>query len=398
MAEMRFTCPQCSQDITCDELWGGHQIQCPTCQAEISVPQPQAQGPAAGNPLVPKPPGATRLSAGRTQVARSEGALSAPVRKLVAAPPKKKNKIVSILTTVVVLAALGVGGYFGWGWVREHQNKLNAERRKVEQNSDGGELGHIANLNNVLDATEPGGRGLGGLKGGSGTGPGQRDAAAPRAIPVPAGAGASPNGQPGATATPALELQLPVIPAIWTLDLPSARIPEGRVNGSIGGTNFVAETISVTATPAAQVFRLTQGNLNSPDRELLIYLHVKSGESLSGKSWNVASTDARSADVPTIKKRWKTNPRYAPSSKDFYSGYAMKLEFGQLTNNVIAGKIYVGFPDTEQSVVAGVFNATANLTVSPATPGASPVAAPAANPGPVIDKAAIDKRYGTMKR
>src|SRR6266481_3134427 len=111
MAEMRFTCPQCSQDITCDELWGGHQIQCPTCQAEIAVPQPQRQTPASSNPLVPRPPGATKLSAGRTQVARPEGALSAPVRQLVAPLPKKKSPIVKILTTAVILAALGVGGY-----------------------------------------------------------------------------------------------------------------------------------------------------------------------------------------------------------------------------------------------------------------------------------------------
>jgi hypothetical protein len=397
MAEMRFTCPQCSQDITCDELWGGHQIQCPTCQAEISVPQPQAQAPAAGNPLVPKPPGATRLSAGRTQVARPEGALSAPVRQLVAAAPKKKSKIVSILTTAVVLAALGVGGYYGWGWLREHQNKLNAERRKVEQNSDGGEVGHIANLNNVLDATEPGGRGLGGLNGmGTGSGPRRRDAETPRSVPLPAGASAS--GQPGATAVAASpEPQLPLIPAIWTLDLPTARIPDGRVNGSISGTNFVAETASVTATPTAQIFRLTQGALNSPDREILIYLHLKSGESLSGKTWNV-STDMKPPEAPQVAKRWKTNPRYAPTMKQYSTGYAMKLEFGQLTNNTISGKIFVGLPDTEQSVVAGVFNATANLTVPTVTSGAAPVAAPTVAPASAAEKAAMDRRYGTPKR
>jgi hypothetical protein len=398
MADMRFTCPQCSQDITCDELWGGHQIQCPTCQAEISVPQPQREAPqqaaASSNPLVPKvPTGGTRLSAGRTQVARSEGALSAPVRQLVAAPPKKKSPIVTILVSAVVLAGLGVGGYYGWGWLQERQNRLNAERRKVEKTSDGGEMGHIANLYNVLDATEPGGRGLGGLKGGSGTGPRQRDAETPRSIPLPAGANA--NGQPGATAAGSSQPQVPLIPAIWTLDLPTAKIPEGRVNGSIAGTNFVAETASITATPTAQVFRLTQGAANSPDREILIYLHVKSGESLSGRSWTV-STDMKPPEAPQVAKRWKTNPRYAPTMKQFTTGYAMKLEFGQLTNNMIGGKIFVALPDTEQSVVAGVFNATANLTVPTATPG-TPVASPMVNPGTVIDKAAMDRRYGTKR-
>src|SRR3954468_9041601 len=135
MADMRFTCPQCNQDITCDELWGGHQIQCPTCQAEISVPQPEPKTQAPGNTLVPKvPAGGPKLSAGRTQVARSEGALNAPVRQLVA-KPKKKSPLPSILVGPLVLAALGAGGYYGWGWLRNRQEKLNTERREVEKKS-----------------------------------------------------------------------------------------------------------------------------------------------------------------------------------------------------------------------------------------------------------------------
>ena len=47
MAELRFDCPSCKQSIACDELWGGHLIQCPSCNSEITVPQKPAQ-PAAG--------------------------------------------------------------------------------------------------------------------------------------------------------------------------------------------------------------------------------------------------------------------------------------------------------------------------------------------------------------
>jgi hypothetical protein len=390
MADMRFTCPQCNQDITCDELWGGHQIQCPTCQAEIAVPQLQAQAPAAAshNPLVPKPPANTRLSAGRTQVARSEGALAAPVRQLVAAPPKKKNPIVKILGYTVVLAALGVGCYYGWGWLRDRQEKLNAKRREVEKTSDGGELGHVANLYNVLDATEPGGRGLGGLKGGQGSGPRQRTADAPSAIPLPAGASAAPG-----TAAPA-EPELPLKPATWTAELSSAKIPEGKVNGMISGTNFVPESIRVDATPAAQVFRLTQGALTSPDREILIYLHLKSGDTLAGRSWNV-STDMKAPEAPQVAKRWKTNPRYAPNIKQFATGYVMKLEFGEVTNGLAAGKIYLALPDTEQSVVAGLFKAAVNLT-TPA--GTAPAAvAPTVNPAAAAAEKAMRDRYGVKR-
>src|SRR4051812_45769728 len=72
MAEMKFNCPKCGQLIACDELWGGHQIQCPTCQTEIAVP---AQGagsapaaPAAGG-LVPNVPttSAPRLGISQTR-------------------------------------------------------------------------------------------------------------------------------------------------------------------------------------------------------------------------------------------------------------------------------------------------------------------------------------------
>ena len=34
------------------------------------------------------------------------------------------------------------------------QENMNAKRREIEKNSDGGEVGHIANLYGVLDATE----------------------------------------------------------------------------------------------------------------------------------------------------------------------------------------------------------------------------------------------------
>src|SRR2546422_975289 len=69
MADLKFNCPQCSQLISCDELWTGQEIQCPTCQAPLLVPaKPAEAGPQASS-LVPRPPSsaAARLSIGRPQ-------------------------------------------------------------------------------------------------------------------------------------------------------------------------------------------------------------------------------------------------------------------------------------------------------------------------------------------
>ncbi len=45
--DITFSCPSCAQHIACDESYRGHQVQCPTCQTDITVP--------GGSPVVPPP-------------------------------------------------------------------------------------------------------------------------------------------------------------------------------------------------------------------------------------------------------------------------------------------------------------------------------------------------------
>jgi hypothetical protein len=68
-----------------------------------------------------------------------------------------------------------------------------------------------------------------------------------------------------------------MIPAVWTLDLAKAKVPSGRANGTLGGTNFVPQSARVDTVGPAQVLRLIEGQPVSPDREVLIYLHLKPG-------------------------------------------------------------------------------------------------------------------------
>jgi hypothetical protein len=262
---------------------------------------------------------------------------------------QKKSGAMKWVTTSVVVIGFGVAGYFGYGYFREWQAKRSEAAKQPGTTV----------TQEVANAT-------------------------------------SAEAAPAAPSAPAPEKELPVIPAVWTLDLDKAKIPSGRVNGAISGTNFVAETAMCTA----QVLRFLEGNVVSPDREILIYLHLNPGESPTGHTWTV-SQEMKSRSVPQVVKRWKTNPKYAPQTRSYASGYAMKLELGQVTNGVIPGKIFVALPDTEQSVAAGMFAATTTLADASGAAAPPPAVVPSPGPAPTApaaaDRSAFDKRYGVKR-
>jgi len=183
---------------------------------------------------------------------------------------------------------------------------------------------------------------------------------------------------------PAPEKELPLLPAVWTLDVDKARIPEGKANGMISGTNFVVETARLDSMPGnVYLLRLIEGAVTSPDRAFMVYLRPNANESITGRTWTI-SQDLKGRSVPQVVKLWKTNPRYQAQQKPFASGYAMKLELGQVTDGVIPGKIFLAVPpETEQSVVAGIFKAKTSL----ADAGSATAAPPAESPSPAAPPA-----------
>jgi hypothetical protein len=404
MADIKFSCPHCDQRITCDALWGGHELQCPSCQETLTVPAPEPAAPAAapvvraiGASRVSPPPPAGHapklaISQSTAPAASAEGPSGPqrviPIRNLTPPPAKKKSPILKYATAFCVLIGLGVGGYFGYFWVRGWQERANAKREAAEQNSGGGEAGHIVALNKALDATEPG-RGSVDPRMARVMSPRQRSTGVGQEIPV------SPDGSTNAAGASANNA--PVIPAVWTLDLGTAKIPEEKVNGMISGTNFVAGAARVDPVGTAQVLRLVQGSIASPDREILVYLHLKAGERLGGQSLAI-SREMMGSGVPQVAKRWKPNPKFAPQLKSFYNGYAMKLELGQVADNSIPGKIFLALPDPEQTVVAGVFKATVAVIDPNAQPQPSVADAPTApgaiDPSRAAGEEAMRRRYG----
>ena len=57
-----------------------------------------------------------------------------------------------------------------------------------------------------------------------------------------------------------------------------------------------------------------------------------------------------------MQLRWKDSSGKL-QSQNFNSGYALRLEFGALIKNKLAGKIYLCTPDAEKSYLMGTFSA-----------------------------------------
>ena len=356
MADFKFTCAHCGQEIELDELWSGHQIQCPTCQKENTVPpKPDAPPHAA---FAAAKPGQARLSIGSSRVQRSAAPPPPPPQavllqqKLAEARAGQQGSAMKWVTIGAVVVVLGVGGYLGYPYVHDWWAKR-------------GEASKQASTNDTQQAASP------------------------------------TNAEAAAAPAPTPEKELPLLPAVWTLDVDKAVIPAGKANGMIAGTNFVVETARLDKVGPAYLLQLLQGSLLTPDRGFRIYLYPNAGESITGHTWTV-SQDMKGKGVPQVIKLAKTNPRYAAQPKTVYSGYAMKLELGEITKGVIAGKIFLAVPpEAEQSVVAGVFKAATSL----ADATGAIVANPAVTPNPVsavpaarpADPSAYDKRYGRKR-
>jgi hypothetical protein len=113
MSEFKFSCPNCDQHIIAPEGYGGAQINCPSCQKLIVVPG--APVPAAAPTVLgiqrPAAPPAHAPAAPRPTAYRTAMATPPPAQKS-GSGGLKTALVVSLI--VIVCAALGVGGWFGY--------------------------------------------------------------------------------------------------------------------------------------------------------------------------------------------------------------------------------------------------------------------------------------------
>jgi flagellar basal body-associated protein FliL/outer membrane lipoprotein-sorting protein len=130
MAEFKFSCPQCGQHIQCDPGYSGAQINCPSCQQAIVVPQAPRFTAAPTAPPVPPsaPPGLTTRQS-TTVPATGRRFAGAPGAQPPAKPESKALRNVLIITAaVVVLAGLGAGAWFGIPKYKQHKAAQEAKK------------------------------------------------------------------------------------------------------------------------------------------------------------------------------------------------------------------------------------------------------------------------------
>lgn len=165
-----------------------------------------------------------------------------------------------------------------------------------------------------------------------------------------ADASASPEPENFGTSSPPFELaRAPVDDPNWTLDLAAVKIPDSPANGRVHGYTFTLQR----ATIQGGTLSLRQGSKWPPDVGVTVVLFADQAVSLAGKTVVVDSTKPK---APKVILRWKDGPEQ-PATENLFSGYAMRIEFGQPSGKFLPGKIHLAATDEGKSYVQGTFNA-----------------------------------------
>jgi len=287
-------------------------------------------------------PGGMKFSTGSPQAPRASDGRGLPQTGFQNKPVKQSNPAIRYAIIGVVVVALAAASWFAWPQLQPHIPFL-------KKSTDEAAVPPADAANQVAGANTP-------------------EAAPP---------------QPPA--------EVPMTAPAHSLDIQKARISEGKVNGSIAGAEFIPDNVRLDKQAGGYLLTLRQGSGQTPDRGLQVHLQLKPTESPTGQTWTV-SQEMKGAPVSRVVKVWKPNPKYAAQTKPFTTGFVLKLEFGALTeSNTLPGKIYAALPDTEQTVVAGVFNATTTLAGGPEAAAQTPVIQDSQT---AAQKAEFERRYG----
>jgi hypothetical protein len=171
----------------------------------------------------------------------------------------------------------------------------------------------------------------------------------------------------GKDAKPKATRKVVVPPAddrLWTLHLKHVKIPETPAAGRIHGQDFLLQR----ATLQGGTLNFRQGATWPPELGVTVNLFAHRGEELAGQSIHI---EANRTNAPRVTLRWK-NEQDQPATKTFRTGYALRVEFGQVSGTRLPGKLYLCMPDDLKSYVAGTFTAEIRKPAPPKTTSTPP--------------------------
>lgn len=133
----------------------------------------------------------------------------------------------------------------------------------------------------------------------------------------------------------------------WTLDLKKMNIPETAATGQILRENFKVERARLTPIGTLE--------LEHGKSRLVIFLGLKVGQPIEGKSFEFRADDKEMGKRPSIHVQIYAEKTTRPKMQFFSTDYAMRLEFGKQKDNAIPVRLYLCLDDGGRSVLAGTF-------------------------------------------
>ncbi|MGZ4961227.1 MAG: DUF4190 domain-containing protein [Limisphaerales bacterium] len=305
---IKFACPSCGQSMTADDRWVGQQIQCPTCKNNFTVPTgTRLQGETVAPPIVAA---SRRASPNQTAPVRMSGlAILSFCLALMTFPLNALSRVAHLPIGLLGCIPAVICGHIALTQIRTRSN-VRGRGFAIA----GLVIGYLAIIVGLI------------------------------ALAFLLVRGVSHQTATVRSNSASVQAQ-PTEPSVTT-DPNTAEIPSTPVSGTVGNLSFTVQQAEVSSG----VLSLRDQPKN-PNVEVIIFLFLKGGESLSGTKRIVPGESA----PPHIHLRWKEGS--ALKSKTASRGYAMRLEFGQQKGGLIPGKVYLEMPESYGTKFAGTFEA-----------------------------------------
>jgi hypothetical protein len=326
MSEFNFSCPACGQNILSDTANAGTEIACPVCHAAVIVPEAPA-GPAGDPPWSDTPPAWTGHNATTAASRTSRLAIASLVCSLSSlitcigwlpgiicgymaksrirrdSSLKGKGLATAGLTIgyLILMLEVGTAGYRIWTFSNAVKQGIVNVRQDLATNNiivTRTQSTTASNDNPPLEPVKP-------------------------------------------VAVAANNRQVPPATSGWISDMSKVSFPDHPASGKLHGIDFELKTA---------MLRGDNLRINSKNGLSLEILGLD--EPIVGQSYEIQPVDSGGVN-PHVRMTWYEGDVVLTAT--YGKGYGMKLQFGQVINRRISGKIYLCFPDSSKSCVAGTF-------------------------------------------